>query len=1468
MPTPLLPPRLRLPGTSPTFRRLALSAGLLLASAGVASAQTIYGLAGPDNSRLVSFAAATPASLTSTAIAGVASGQQLVGLDFRPATGELYALGYDAATAGLNAQLYVLSRSTGTATAVGSASRLELGGSTERIGFDFNPTVDRIRIVSTNDANYRLHPTTGAIVDGNAALAGVQPDGPLAYAPADANAGQNPGVGTAAYTNSFIGSTATTLYVLDELAGRLLIQSPPNAGTLNTVGTLPTPTSASAVDADVYFDHGTRTNVAYLLATANPGLGPDRSTLYQLNLDNGAVSAPALVGGTSDQLTDIAVLIDRTTPAPSGQLLYAVSTTNNLLSFYSGTPEFINTATPITGIAAGQTLVGTDFRPNTGQLFGLGYDAASAGSNAQVYNIDRATGVATAVGTAIRLELGSSAAEVNGIGFDFNPTVDRIRVTGLNATNYRLNPNNGALVIADGSLNFGDGTPGTPTIGAVAYTNSYPGSTSTELYDIDGVRNQLFLQSNPNAGTLTAVNTNALFAGASSTNIDLDVYFDAAAQVNRAYAVSDGGSGSPAAFSTLYAVNLPGATTSSLGVIGGGIAVRDVAAFLNGADASAALTGRLLYGVAGGNLVSFDSGNPGVIRTAVNITGLGAGQALAGVDFRPATGVLYALGYNATTQQGQLYTLNTTTGALTAVGGVNALALGSSGAGIGFDFNPVPDRIRVTGAGGANFRLNPALGTDAVTTDGTTGRSLNAAAYTNNDNNTATGTKLYAYEPGTNQLIDVTSPNDGTNTVLGASGITVSGGVDFDIFADLTSPATPVNTAYLVATPASATTDNLYTVNLASGAASLVGRIGAGSNLTGLAAFLEAAPVLSGDLTWTGALGSDWGVAGNWSPAQVPMATSNVVIPNVANDPVVSNAQQAANVTLGSGASLFTANGGVLTVNGSFTNNGGSTDGAGTGEVRFSGAAAQTISGSLTKFQNLTAGPAGVLAGGPVQVQRVLQLNGNLTSNGNLTLLSNDAGTAHVVNSGGAVSGAATVQRTITSSNNGLGYRHYASPVTGTTVADLATSGFVPVVNPGYNSSLTPGSVQPYPTVFAYDESRLASSPATALAPFSKGWLSPASLGSTLEPGRGYSVNLPGTAQVDFVGTLNNGTLAQTGLTRSTTDVGSSGWHLLGNPYPSPIDWSALYQSGAAGLDGAVYIFASSGQYSGTYSSFVNGVPFGGQNIAVGQGFFVRVTTPGTTGSLTFSNDARLTSYASPAFQRGTAEQRPLVQLELLGQNQADAAYAYWEQGATAGFDAKFDAVKFPVRSGLSLALLAGTEEMSISGLPSLDAATTTELALTVRVPRAGTYTLHAAQLLNLPAGVKAYLRDAQTGQLTDLSAQPRYAFSTTADGLQAPRFTLVLSAGSVLATAPAALREQVALYPNPARDAVSVLLPASLRQQSLEALVVNSLGQTVRRQALTGNQRSLSLQGLTPGVYTVQLRTAQGLIAKRLVVQ
>jgi hypothetical protein len=105
-----------------------------------------------------------------------------------------------------------------------------------------------------------------------------------------------------------------------------------------------------------------------------------------------------------------------------------------------------------------------------------------------------------------------------------------------------------------------------------------------------------------------------------------------------------------------------------------------------------------------GNLVSFDSAAPGTISSSVAITGLQAGEVLLGIDRRPANGLLYGLGSTS-----RIYTINTTTGVATPVG-ATPFAPALTGTAFGFDFNPVPDRIRVVSTDTTNFRLNPMRG--------------------------------------------------------------------------------------------------------------------------------------------------------------------------------------------------------------------------------------------------------------------------------------------------------------------------------------------------------------------------------------------------------------------------------------------------------------------------------------------------------------------------------------------------------------------------------------------------------------------------------------------------------------------------------------------------------------------------------------------------------------------------------------
>lgn len=255
------------------IRHAALGAGLLLVSA--ANAEVIYGLT--TRSQLVTFDSAAPGLLTSARfIAGMGPSEEIINIDFRPATGELYAMG------SFN-NLYVLDPVTAFATRVGTGFSPQLNGI--EFGFDFNPTVDRIRVVSDLDQNLRLNPITGG---------GAATDVNLAYAAGDPNAGANPNVTGSAYTNNFGGATATTLYGIDSNLNILVTQNPPNNGTLNTVGSLGFDTTGL-----VGFDISGPSGVAYASLHAQGGAF---TTLYTINLATGAATSVGVIGGPSDPI--------------------------------------------------------------------------------------------------------------------------------------------------------------------------------------------------------------------------------------------------------------------------------------------------------------------------------------------------------------------------------------------------------------------------------------------------------------------------------------------------------------------------------------------------------------------------------------------------------------------------------------------------------------------------------------------------------------------------------------------------------------------------------------------------------------------------------------------------------------------------------------------------------------------------------------------------------------------------------------------------------------------------------------------------------------------------------------------------------------------------------------------------------------------------------------------------------------
>ncbi|HVF96303.1 MAG TPA: DUF4394 domain-containing protein, partial [Flavisolibacter sp.] len=173
----------------------------------------------------------------------------------------------------------------------------------------------------------------------------------------------------------------------------------------------------------------------------------------------------------------------------NGTVFYALTAGNELVKYSTDKPFREQGSVALTGLPEGEKIVAIDFRPATGQLYGV-----SSGS--RLYIINQTNGRTTAVNTT------PFSPAINGslVGFDFNPTVDRIRLVTDNAQNLRLNPETGTAAATDGMLN-----PGNPAVNAVAYTNNFAGAATTILYDIDIATDRLYMQNPPNNGTLVAV---------------------------------------------------------------------------------------------------------------------------------------------------------------------------------------------------------------------------------------------------------------------------------------------------------------------------------------------------------------------------------------------------------------------------------------------------------------------------------------------------------------------------------------------------------------------------------------------------------------------------------------------------------------------------------------------------------------------------------------------------------------------------------------------------------------------------------------------------------------------------------------------------------------------------------------------------------------------------------------------------
>ena len=254
-----------------------LTALLPVAATNVARAELLYGLT--EGQQLVTFDSVARSIASNVQISGL-GGDTLIGIDFRPSTGELY--GFSSGN-----QFYKINTATGAASTVGSGLFLiDIVKS-----FDFDPVNDNIRLLTNQRKNLVVNPNTGAL---------SSTDALLNYAIGDPNAGTAPQVVQGAYSNSYAGATTTTLYNLEAAKDVLTMQLPQATGTLSTIGSLGADlgTLLSFNGMDISGLSG----IGYVVGQSLLPGGLVQNTLYTIDLGTGALELAGNIEGTPNAL--------------------------------------------------------------------------------------------------------------------------------------------------------------------------------------------------------------------------------------------------------------------------------------------------------------------------------------------------------------------------------------------------------------------------------------------------------------------------------------------------------------------------------------------------------------------------------------------------------------------------------------------------------------------------------------------------------------------------------------------------------------------------------------------------------------------------------------------------------------------------------------------------------------------------------------------------------------------------------------------------------------------------------------------------------------------------------------------------------------------------------------------------------------------------------------------------------------
>ena len=255
----------------------------------------------------------------------------------------------------------------------------------------------------------------------------------------------------------------------------------------------------------------------------------------------------------------------------------------------------------------------------------------------------------------------------------------------------------------------------------------------------------------------------------------------------------------------------------------------------------------------------------------------------------------------------------------------------------------------------------------------------------------------------------------------------------------------------------------------------------------------------------------------------------------------------------------------------------------------------------------------------------------------------------------------------------------------------------------------------------------------------------------------GYAAWSPtNPALVTFNGPINYGPYSISVTNQSTGS--NSGWNLLGNPYPSSLDWDAAPGWNKSAVDNTIYYYSGSGGMSNYYYYVGSGsAPWvaannGSNEIPPHQGFFIHANSNGTFG---VDNPARI--HSGQAFYKNDND-IPLIRIKVEGADLSDETVIRFFSEASNEFDGDFDAYKLFADSYPQIyTITPGNTDLAINTLPAFE----DDLVIPVsfKAPNPDLYSLNFTELIGFDNNNKLYLEDLLTGEIQEVTSNPLYEF-------------------------------------------------------------------------------------------------------------